>query len=61
MHTPKTLQSIAACALSISASASFTHENHGMTGTRWHATGAWGFVALAGAAGVALWFKRGGK
>ncbi|HEX6707813.1 MAG TPA: hypothetical protein VF169_23920 [Albitalea sp.] len=34
------------------------HDGHGMTGAHWHATDAWGFVALALiAVAAALWFR----
>jgi hypothetical protein len=35
------------------------HEGHGLEGPHWHATDAWGFVALAVVVGaVALWQRR---
>lgn len=52
---------IASCALLTAASSLFAHENHGLTGNHWHATDAWGFVALAGLVALAVWFSRGGK
>lgn len=57
----KILNSIAALALSMSPVASFAHEGHGLFGSHWHATDVWGFVALAGIVGAALWFGRGKK
>ena len=36
------------------------HSGHGPTGTHWHATDLWGFVALGVAAvAAALWMRRG--
>jgi hypothetical protein len=36
------------------------HSGHGATGAHWHATDAWGFVALGLAAiAAALWMRRG--
>ena len=32
-----------------------------MQGVHWHATDAWGFVALGGMVAVVLWLSRGGK
>ncbi len=29
-----------------------------MAGTHWHATDAWGFVALAGMVAMAIWFSN---
>lgn len=43
------------------AVASFAHERHGFSGTHWHATDVWGFVALGGALAVVIWLSRGGK
>ena len=35
------------------------HDGHGMTGAHWHATDAWGFVALGAiAVAAALWLRR---
>jgi hypothetical protein len=50
---------IAACAISTWATAAFSHDGHGAEGTHWHATDAWGFVALAVCVAAALWFSRG--
>jgi hypothetical protein len=32
-----------------------------MTGAHWHATDAWGFVALAAMTALAIWWSRAGK
>ena len=61
MHFRNTIKSIAACAVSMGATATFAHEGHGMVGAHWHATDAWGFVALGLMVAVALWIARGGK
>ena len=37
-----------------------SHDGHGLEGSHWHASDAWGFVALAVIAGVALWLGKGG-
>lgn len=37
---------------------SWAHEGHGLPGPHWHATDVWGFVAVAAAAVVAVWFIR---
>jgi len=34
------------------------HEGHGHAGTHWHATDAWGFVALGLVIAAALWLGR---
>jgi hypothetical protein len=52
---------IAFSALLVCAGTAFSHENHGMHGSHWHATDVWGFVALGGVLALALWWSRGGK
>jgi hypothetical protein len=37
------------------------HEGHGLAGSHWHPTDAWGFGALITAFVVAVWLSRGGK
>jgi len=34
------------------------HDGHGPSGAHWHATDAWGFIALAIALAAAVWFSR---
>ena len=50
----------AAAALMITASAQ-AHEGHDLSGAHWHASEAWGLVALAMAVAVALYLSRSGK
>ena len=50
----KTL-SLALLAAPLAAAA---HDGHGASGTHWHATDAWGFIALALALAAAVWFSR---
>ncbi len=57
-NTPK---SIALFALTTWAGTAFGHEGHLMTGTHWHATDAWGFVALGGLIALAIWFSNDDK
>jgi hypothetical protein len=56
--TPK---SIAILAMSAGAGAAFGHEGHLLSGTHWHATDAWGFVALAAMVALAIWFSNRNK
>ncbi len=42
----------------MTAAAAQAHEGHGLEGAHWHATDAWGWVALAAAAAALLWFLR---
>ena len=43
------------------ASSAFSHEGHGLSGSHWHASDAWGFVAVGGLLALAIWLSRGGK
>jgi len=61
MKTLTRRQSLTAFALTSASSATFSHDQHGLLGSHWHATDVWGFVALGGAIAVALWLSRGGK
>jgi hypothetical protein len=56
-----TTKLIAAPAIFYWSTAVFAHENHGFTGPHWHATDAWGFVALGAMVALAIWLSRGGK
>ena len=38
--------------------AALAHDGHGAGASHWHATDAWGFVALAIALAAAVWFTR---
>ena len=33
------------------------HDGHGLAAAHWHATDAWGVIALAVGAGAALWWR----
>ena len=37
------------------------HEGHGLGGSHWHVTDAWGFVALGLGLAAAVWFSKGDK
>jgi hypothetical protein len=37
------------------------HDGHGLSGAHWHASDAWGYVALAVAVAVGVWLSRGKK
>jgi hypothetical protein len=46
-------------ALAVAASPALAHEGHGLAGGHWHATDAFGFVAvIAGVAAVMWWRGR---
>ncbi len=54
-------QLLALCAASAASIPALAHDGHGLGGSHWHSTDAWGFVALALAVVAAMWFTRGGK
>jgi hypothetical protein len=43
------------------AAPAFAHEGHGLLGSHWHASDAWGYVLIAALAAAAWWASRGGK
>ena len=49
---------IAASAGITGAKAVFAHDGHGLTGTHWHTTDVWGFIAVAAMLAVAVWLSR---
>ena len=40
------------------ANTAFAHDGHGIAGLHWHATDAWGFVAVAGMIAAAIWLSK---
>jgi len=41
------------------ASSAFAHEGHGLgSGSHWHASDAWGYIALVAVLAFALWAGR---
>jgi uncharacterized membrane protein YkvI len=61
MRTKIAIKLIAAYAVFTPATSAFSHDGHGLTGSHWHVSDAWGFVALAMLVAVAVWLSRGGK
>lgn len=63
MPTPRlnTLKTIAISPLLTGAGSVFAHDGHGLGGVHWHATDAWGFVALGAMIALGIWLSRGGK
>ncbi|MDP3605243.1 MAG: hypothetical protein Q8R59_05795, partial [Polaromonas sp.] len=57
MKTSLALKTIATYAITTWAGASFGHDGHLMAGAHWHATDAWGFVALGGLVVLAIWLS----
>ena len=57
----KLFKTAAASAMAALSSTVFAHDGHGLSGSHWHSTDAWGFVALALAIGAALWMSWGDK
>lgn len=60
MHT-RSMRRLAVAALAPLTVPALAHDGHGLVGGHWHATDAWGFIGLAAAVALALWFSRGGK
>ena len=59
---PKQILNLLAFFLALAASApALAHEGHGLGCSHWHATDAWGFVALGAGLAAAIWFSKGGK
>jgi hypothetical protein len=56
-----TIKLIAIQAIITPATSIFAHDGHGLQGSHWHASDTFGFVILAAAIGLTLWFARGGK
>ena len=55
------LKTVALSAMAALSTTVFAHDGHGLSGSHWHNTDAWGFVALALAIGAALWMSKGDK
>jgi hydrogenase/urease accessory protein HupE len=53
-----TTKFIATCAVLLSATAAFSHEGHGFTGSHWHASDVAGLAALGVLIAVAVWLSR---
>ena len=53
-----TIKSIAAYAIGMGSTAVFAHDWHGLTGMHWHASDAWGFVAVATTIAAAILLSR---
>jgi hypothetical protein len=46
-------------ALTLAAGAAQAHGGHGLDGAHWHATDAWGWLALAAGVALLVWMRRG--
>ena len=53
-----TMNLIAYYALLTGSTTVWAHDGHGLTGVHWHASDAWGFVAVATTIAVAIWLSR---
>ena len=62
MNLPSTLTGAAAGVLTtLWATSAQAHDGHGLDASgHWHASDAWGFVALAAMVALAIWSSRGG-
>jgi hypothetical protein len=54
----KTIKFIAACAVFMPATAAFSHEGHGLTGSHWHMSDVAGLAALGVLIALAVWLSR---
>jgi hypothetical protein len=61
MNKSITIKLIATQAIISPNTSIFAHDGHGFLGSHWHASDTFGFVILAAAIGLTLWFGRGGK
>ena len=57
----KILNLLAFCLALVACMPALAHDGHGLAGSHWHVTDAWGFVALGVGLAVAIWFSKGGK
>jgi hypothetical protein len=39
----------------------FAHDDHGLSGSHWHASDTWGFVTGGALLALAVWLSRRGK
>lgn len=62
LATSRLLRRVAALAATVPfAPLALAHEGHGLHGPHWHATDAWGFIAVGALVMLAVWLSRGGK
>jgi hypothetical protein len=54
------MKNLATLFIATAAANAMAHDGHGLSGSHWHSTDAWGFVAL-GAMALAAWFIGRGK
>ena len=54
-------RALQAAALLLSAPAAWAHKGHGLAGSHWHASDAFGLLLVGGVAALVYWFTRGGK
>ena len=45
----------------VASAPALAHEGHGLAGSHWHVTDAWGFAALGLGLVALIWFSKGGK
>lgn len=61
MKFKNTLRLLITTLFAAGSSTVFAHGGHSQVNAHWHATDAWGFVALGAMLAVAIWLSRGGK
>ena len=58
LQYPPWMRRTATSLLALWTASGHAHDGHGLTGSHWHASDAWGFVALAVLVAVAVWASR---
>ncbi|MEY3461033.1 MAG: hypothetical protein RLZZ03_686 [Pseudomonadota bacterium] len=57
----KILNQLAFLLVLVACGPALAHDGHGLAGSHWHVTDAWGFVALGVGLAAAIWFSKGGQ
>ena len=57
----KFLSPLTFCLTLVNCAPALAHDGHGLAGSHWHVTDAWGFVALGVGLAAAIWLSKGGK
>ena len=57
----QTIKKLSVFGLIAGSPAVFAHDGHGLDGSHWHATDAYGFIAFGLIFAIAIWLGRGGR
>ena len=61
MNAPFVSRLIGGLALAVGTTGALAHDGHGLPGAHWHATDAWGYLALGALIVAAVWWTGRGK